>query len=181
MTELEALVADVARARDIYLDHIHGIGKEAAEFSPNEQSWSILEVTEHLVHAEDVGVQGIWRALERYQQNELVWQGEATNAAVSIEDVVDKTWQPKEEAPAVAEPRIGGSLHFWAASLRARQHVLESLGRALIGIPLEAVIYPHPISGPLDARQRLAFLRFHIERHHQQMLGLLASYNEHCS
>ncbi|WP_185731553.1 hypothetical protein [Larkinella rosea] len=36
----------------------------------------------------------------------------------------------------------------------------------------EAIIHPHPISGPLDIHQRFAFLRFHIDRHRNQVTDL---------
>ena len=71
--------------------------------------------------------------------------------------------------PEVAAPRLGGSLTFWIHSLRSRQYVLEALAAELAGAPLQEIIYPHPISGPLDAHQRLQFLRFHLNRHREQV------------
>jgi hypothetical protein len=47
--------------------------------------------------------------------------------------------------------------------------VLTELTAALDGLPLEDVLFPHFLSGPLDARQRLEFLRFHMERHIAQI------------
>jgi hypothetical protein len=37
------------------------------------------------------------------------------------------------------------------------------------GLDPEKVIYPHPISGPLNVLQRMQFLRFHMERHQKQV------------
>jgi hypothetical protein len=37
------------------------------------------------------------------------------------------------------------------------------------GLDPEAIIYPHPISGPLNVKQRMEFLRFHMERHIHQI------------
>jgi hypothetical protein len=37
-------------------------------------------------------------------------------------------------------------------------------------------VYPHFLSGPLDARQRLEFLRFHIERHTAQVWRVRSSH-----
>lgn len=54
-------------------------------------------------------------------------------------------------------------------SLKTCQPVLEALGQALNGLDLEQIIYPHPISGPMNMIQRIAFIRFHIDRHSVQM------------
>lgn len=35
------------------------------------------------------------------------------------------------------------------------------------------VIAPHVISGPLDARQRLEFIRFHMDLHRRQIEAVL--------
>jgi hypothetical protein len=47
--------------------------------------------------------------------------------------------------------------------------VLDALGTKLEGADLESIVFPHFLSGPLDARQRLEFLRFHLERHLAQI------------
>jgi hypothetical protein len=65
-------------------------------------------------------------------------------------------------------------LSFWKASLNSLQPVLEAFGSDLQEIELRLQAHPHPISGPLDFHQRLEFLRFHINRHHNQVLLLLA-------
>ena len=36
------------------------------------------------------------------------------------------------------------------------------------------MIFPHFLSGPLDAGQRIDFLRFHMLRHRGQIEGMLA-------
>ena len=40
--------------------------------------------------------------------------------------------------------------------------VHRRLGEVLKGLDLEGIIFPYLISGPLDAGQRLDFLRFHL-------------------
>ena len=169
MKELDQLIGAVARARGHFLASVDGLNPEQAAFKPEATRWSVQEVTEHIVRAEEAGIVGIWWALEGYLQEKPVWTGEPVNRGLSIEDVVARTWQPKEQVPEIAVPQWGRSLSYWIACLRSKQMVLEELGHALAGVPLELVIYPHPISGPLDVRQRLAFLRFHLDRHREQV------------
>jgi hypothetical protein len=47
--------------------------------------------------------------------------------------------------------------------------MVDQLVPVLDGLDLEVVVAPHPISGPLDARQRLEFLRFHMDLHLRQI------------
>ena len=169
MSELRQLVLEVKAARTRYLLAVSDLPQELSQYKPEEESWSILNITEHLVHAEDVGVLGIWKAYSAYSQGDPLWKGNLMHSGSSIEQVVENTWQPREIAPEIAAPRIGGTLAYWVAALEARQAILEALEEQLKGIPLEDIVYPHPISGPLDARQRIEFLRFHMDRHREQV------------
>ena len=53
--------------------------------------------------------------------------------------------------------------------LKANQLMLEALGKIFIGLDLEQIIYPNPISGPMNVVLRLEFSIFHLERHRQQI------------
>jgi hypothetical protein len=52
--------------------------------------------------------------------------------------------------------------------------VLADLAVQLQEVDLESIVFPHYLSGPLDARQRLEFLRFHMERHLSQIENVKA-------
>jgi hypothetical protein len=75
--------------------------------------------------------------------------------------------------PAVAAPRLGGPLSFWRPSLNSLQEVLAEFGKDLKEDELRLQAHPHPISGALDFQQRIEFLRFHINRHGEQVSQLL--------
>jgi len=47
--------------------------------------------------------------------------------------------------------------------------VLAALAVELDGKHLDSIVFPHFLCGPLDARQRLEFLRFHMDRHLAQI------------
>ena len=169
MSELCQLVLEVKAARTRYIRAVAELPQGLYLYKTNENSWSILDVTEHLVHAEDVGVLGIWKAYNAFSQGDPLWKGKLVHSGSSIEQVVEDTWKPREIAPEIAKPHIGGILAYWVAALESRQAILEALEEQIKGIPLEDIVYPHPISGPLDARQRIQFLRFHIDRHREQV------------
>jgi hypothetical protein len=174
MREVDDLTAAVERAREKLLGSVAGFSDAQAAFRPGEGQWSVLEVLEHLYLAEMSGVAKIWGALEALQAGRGGAEARP-NRGRSIEEVVAVTWKPKEAAPEIATPHIGGPLRFWLAAHRSLRPLLADLGAKLQGVDLEAVVFPHFLSGPLDARQRLEFLRFHIERHAGQIVRIRAS------
>jgi hypothetical protein len=173
LTEVDDLVAAVELARGEYLSLLDGLSAEQAAFTVDDAAWSIAEVTEHLVHAESGGINLIWRAADGRARGAPVWSGESPNRGLSIEEVVRRTWRERETSPDSALPRVGGPLGYWAAALRSCSGLLGELKESLHGVPLEDTIYPHVISGPLDARQRLQFLAFHLRRHRDQVAAII--------
>jgi hypothetical protein len=169
MDSLHILLEKVRRARTAFLDAAESPSAAQGVFKSSAEAWSLSEITEHITLAEQGGINGMWKALDGVRAGKPVFTGELVHQGRSIEEVVAATWGERVKAPDVAAPRWGGPFAFWAASLRACQPVLEELVHALEGEDLGRIVYPHPISGPLDVRQRLEFLRFHLERHTEQV------------
>lgn len=170
MYPLEQWKADVERARRDYLAVVAEASPEQGEHKPSPNEWSLAEITEHLVHAEQGGINGMWSAAEAIARRQPHWTGEHVNRGLDIEQIVARTWQEKEIVPKGAGPDWGGPLEFWVIALRANQHLLAAFTTrfAQLGLDPEQVVHPHPISGPLDVRQRFQFLRFHLDRHRAQ-------------
>lgn len=163
------LLHSVAEARARVLDQVRGLSELQAASKPDQTCWSISEIVEHLVLAEASGVTKIWAAAEGVRSGHPVWVGEHTNSGLSIDEVIARTWKEKEVAPSIAAPHIGGPLAYWVESLRLSQPLLDALGVFLEGMDLRTIVYPHFLSGPLDAEQRLEFLRYHMDRHRGQI------------
>lgn len=172
MSSVVELVADVMTARQAVLRQVASLTTAQTAQKPSEEEWSVAEIIEHLVLAEHMGVRKIWQAADSAGTEGAL--EESSNAGLSIEEVIAGTWKTREQAPPEATPSGEGSLDYWTACFRACQPVLEELGARLEGVELSTVIFPHFLCGPLDARQRLEFLRFHIERHGRQIERLTA-------
>ncbi len=177
-TEIDDLIADVASARRRVMADVATITEEEVMWLPTPGQWSVAQVVEHLVLAEHAGVFSIWQAAVALQRGEPLWQGEPVHRGKSIEQNIAETWREREEAPPEATPRKNGPLAYWVASLVAREPVVAALGRALAPFDLETVIAPHFLSGPLDARQRLEFLRWHMDHHRRQIAEIKARRQE---
>jgi hypothetical protein len=76
--------------------------------------------------------------------------------------------------PESAKPHWGGPLDYWIAALQNGENLLKYMSKALTGLDVKKVIYPHPISGPLNVPQRMEFLKFHMERHQRQIENIKA-------
>ena len=171
--QVEGLAREVEAARIELLGRLHGLTSEQGARKPSPDMWSVAEVVEHLVWAEHSGLNKMTVALDAWRRGEPVWTDPHPARDASSEDIVERTWRAKEKAPPIAEPRTGGPLAYWIAFFRSCQDVLEEVADPIEASELDDVIYPHYLSRPLTLRQRLAFLRFHIQRHHVQIEWIL--------
>jgi len=168
-------LAEIEDARAGFLHWVDALTDLQGRYKPRDDAWSAQEITEHLVLAERMGVHFVWRAADASKQGEPLWAGNHDNRGLRIEEIVRRTWREREVAPDPATPTGEGSLSLWSAELRALTGVTGALGQRLEGENLEAIVYPHFLSGPLDADQRLQFIGFHMSRHASQAESLLSS------
>jgi hypothetical protein len=169
MAGLSRLIDEFASARRRYIGSVEELSPEQAHFKPAPDEWSAGENTEHIVRAEWGGINGMWKAVDGAETGTPARDGDPCHRGRSIEQIVAETWQEKEQVPPIAARSWGGPLAFWIAALQANEGVLRALAGALERHDLETIHYPHPISGPLDMRQRLEFLRFHLDRRRNQV------------
>ncbi|WP_353482922.1 DinB family protein [Haliscomenobacter sp.] len=172
MTEITQLLAEVQTARQAFIAEVSGLTYEQANFKPDVETWNVVENVEHIVRAEQSGISGLWKAFDALRRNDPVWSGDPIHQGLSADEVIARTWQPKEIVPPIAAPQWGGSLNFWLALLKAQGFMLADFATELEGFDLESLVYPHPISGPMDARQRFDFLKVHMQRHQKQIQKL---------
>lgn len=176
MNKVNVLIAEVAIARDNYLSIIDKLTQSQASYQVSENEWSIINITEHLFWAEQGGIFGMWKTLHAIREGKMERTLDSVHKDLPIQQIIDLTWLPKEQVPAVAAPRLGGTLVFWRYSLQSLQAVLEAFGRDLQENELRIQAHPHPISGAMDFQQRLEFLTFHIDRHRNQVQNIIESF-----
>jgi len=172
MDARKALLQNVATARKQFINAAGGLSHSQSQFKPTSEVWSVAEIAEHMVWAEMGGINGIWKTFHALKAKQPLWSGEAINHGLTIEVIIEKTWKEKEQVPETAKPRWFGPVEYWILALQNCQPLLEALLKELEGEDLEQIIYPHIISGPLNVIQRLEFLRFHLNRHQQQIENL---------
>ncbi len=183
--EVLSSIKQVSAARQLLVRTVTDLNVQQEFFQPSPDAWSITHVVEHLVLAEHLGIHRMWQAASGFKRGQPVWRGPSPHRGLTIEEVIERTWKvtssgpisirTAEQAPEPAAPVGNGPLAYWVACLEACQPVLEKLGSELSGLDLTQVIFPHVLSGPLDAQQRLQFLRWHLDHHRQQIEDIKAS------
>jgi hypothetical protein len=137
-------------------------------WKPAADVWNIVEITELLYWAEHGGILGMWKTLYAVRSGQMERTFESKHKELTIDEIIQRTWQLKEKVPAIAAPRMGGTLIFWKQALESLQMILDRFGDELQPDELRLQAHPHPLSGPMDFHQRLEFLVFHIKRHQGQ-------------
>ena len=168
MSIVKTLLSSIEFSRDNYIQTIGDLSEEITNHKPNESSWNIVEITEHLYWAEFLGVAVMAKVLNEILEGKRELKYESKNKGLTIERVVELTWNQKEKVPDIAAPRVRGSIRFWISSMIGLKGILSEFTSNLTDDMLRVIAHAHPISGELDFQQRLEFLRFHIDRHHIQ-------------
>lgn len=172
MNEVDRLIADVETVRDRIVARATSLPGDVVHRRPEPDAWSVAEIIEHLVLAEESGVRGLWRVAERVAADVAGAPGPLSDPlrSRSIEQVFAHLEDRAVSAPDAVIPWAEGRpLPYWASRLRTQREQLKGLGEVLKEVGLERVVLPHFMAGPLDARQRLQFLRWHMERHERQI------------
>ncbi|RYU96479.1 DinB family protein [Emticicia agri] len=172
MTQVQSLIDAISKARAEYLSEVNSLNPYQISNKMAENVWNAIEITEHLYWAEQNGLVAIYKTIQAKEEGKSVWEGEQINKGLSIEIIIERTWQAKEIVPASAAPRVGGPIDLWTNYLQSLDIPLNGLANKLTDEDLTIMTFPHPISGPFDIRQRLEFLRFHIDRHRGQVAAL---------
>lgn len=176
MNTIAQLIHHVAAARNEFIALIENVSEQRAAYKPSEEEWNIVDNTEHLFWAEQGAIYGMWKTLFAIRDGKATRTYESDHKEWSIEKLIEQTWKEKEQVPAVAAPRLGGTLMFWRHSLTSLQPLLAAFWKELQGDGLRLQAHPQTISGAMDFQQRFEFLRFHIQRHQHQVQSIIDTY-----
>lgn len=157
------LIADIERARQALLGLLESIDPGRMAVPIGDGRWSPTQVLEHLVRAEEATLWRMFKAVDDARRRGEVLASPTPND--SIEEIVARTWREREEAPPLAVPQLGEPGSYWMARMRRNAPLVEEFAELVREEELDALAYPHPISGPFTLRQGLEFVRFHIDRH----------------
>ncbi|NNF27716.1 MAG: DinB family protein [Gemmatimonadetes bacterium] len=169
----DRLLQEVEAARSALVAYLEPMEPEDAHTPIGEGRWSPIEYLEHLVRAEEATVWRMFKAVEEERRGLL--GPRSSTPGDTIEQVVERTWEEREEAPPLAVPRLGGAMSYWLERMKRNTDLLSRFASMVREEELDVFAYEHPISGPFTLRQGIDFVRFHIDRHHAHLREALGT------
>lgn len=172
MTSTLRLVEEVERARTELLRLLASVAPGQMETPIGEGRWSPTQYLEHLVRAEEATLWRMFKAVDDWRRRGEVLTSPTPEAG--IEEVVERTWGERVEAPPLAVPQLGEPGSYWMVRMERNASLVRAFADLVSEEELDALSYPHPISGPFTMRQGFQFVRFHMDRHrgHLEEAGL---------
>lgn len=162
---LKALVDALDQDRLALLDGVEALGADAISARPQPDTWSILEIVEHLVLAEAAILQGLPPAAElndrpRSLKHRLRFQVVMAILRFGIPvRVPSRSMVPTGQAPLTELRRR------WDENL----HWLRSYAGGLDAVGERRAVFLHPVAGPITLAQALRMDRLHLDVHLRQI------------
>lgn len=152
---------------------VESIPREHRERKPNPERWSVAEVIEHLSIVE-ARIGRVFDAKLAEARATGAIHEERDNAPVVGTIDMDRVLDRSRRITAAEAVLPSGTLDAeaaWAALERARTALRDSV-RAADGLALSEIVQPHPVLGPINLYQWIAFAGAHEARHAAQVMEL---------
>jgi uncharacterized damage-inducible protein DinB len=165
LTELAKQFAALDQARGAFLASVRDASAGQQRFRPEPGAWSMLDVTEHLVLAEERTLLGI---LKGPRPGTRVTSGSHFRMAI-VRLVLATGVRVKVPVPTVVPEGTAILTELegrWEAARRGAAAAFEPITAA----DAAAARFRHPLTGWVTAREGLGFMIGHI-RHHQRQLA----------
>jgi len=157
--------------RQSLFDKLDSLNDNSLNFTPDERSWSVVQVCHHLIVSEELSLLYLNKKL-KYKSN-IASSGIGSslrsfslNLALRLPFRLSAP-QRVSEFPENLD---------WADLKNRWLQVREGLQQRLTNIPEEyedKLVYKHPSAGRLTLYQMLSFFKIHISRHEGQIMRIL--------
>ena len=156
--------------RKQFLDSIEGLSEAQWNFKPDEKTWSVAEVAEHIAISEDTLFQMIEKQMLPGPAKTVDLKA---NDKAILKGLADRG--KKFQAPEMLKP-----VHRWKNRDELTQHFKSSRDKLIVYIDktsddLRSHTAPHPVFKELDAYQWILLISGHSERHTMQILEVKAN------
>jgi hypothetical protein len=158
--EREQLIAALERSAKAYLDCLNSISESAAGVKLNDDSWSILQVAEHVTAVEQRMLRAIQAAPEKTSPPDL--ERDAKLAAST------RNRESKLRAPEMVVPK-GRWFSLAECAEAFKQGRVKTIEHARTAENLRGKSFMHPVVGEIDCCQALLVMASHAERHVKQI------------
>ena len=159
---------DSTRAR--LLGAVEPLTDEQHAFRTSSERWNVAEIVEHLSIVEGRVARMLGVMLAKMEPTSARSEGSPFET-VSLAEFVERSRTEKYQAPDEIRPK-GAALQDSLARLRESRDALRELRARVERVDGTRARFPHPVWGPLDLYQWLAFVGAHEQRHLAQIEAL---------
>ena len=164
------------------MDEIHArfdertsaLGPEDLSARPDEASWSVVEIVEHVSMVEKSILKLIKMLLMKAEAAGVAANEDGSIGPVSVEAIVERSLREKYNAPETALPSGNVSVKDSLERMRAVRENLEELRPRLAKMNLSQASYPHPAFGPMNVYEWLILIGIHKDRHLRQIEAIIS-------
>jgi uncharacterized damage-inducible protein DinB len=165
--------------RHCIYERVGSLDHEQQSFRPSTEAWSVREIVEHLAIMEErlSKLMGMMLAKAEAASKEEGAGADERRAMepFTLDHFIERSAQEKYQAPETVSPSGSLDLTDLLERLRQSRAQLRGLAPRIEATDLSGALYPHPVFGPLNFYQWLAFIGVHEERHLGQIESLLTS------
>ena len=168
--ERDRAMSSLHASRKQFLDSISGLSEAQWNFKPDEKTWSVAEVAEHIAISEDT----LWGMIEKQMLPSPAKSVDLkANDEAIMKGVTDRS--KKFQAPEMLVPT-----HRWKTREELTAHFKASRDKLIAYVDttsddLRSHTAPHPVFKELDAYQWILLISGHSERHTMQILEVKAN------
>ena len=172
---MQTLLEHLESSRQAFLAEVAGLSPDQCSLRPSSETWSILDVVEHIATVE-IGILEVFRKrlFEKPCPPEYKAQTGGKDQIIvdAMKDRITRRISPDLVKPAGRWPTAAAAL---AAFDHARKEMIELLGKETRD--LRDYCAPHPSLKALDGYQWILFVVTHTDRHRAQIAGLKAEFS----
>ncbi|WP_424962565.1 DinB family protein [Ekhidna sp.] len=154
------------------IESIKGLTDEQWTFKPNEESWSVAEICEHIIKAEPVVLKRVVN-LEGMEYKPDQVEGYREKGNEMIEFIVGRSQKFQAPEPITPEGAYKTPASFIEA-FKSRRSETKGFVKAL-DKPVKAYFENFGPVGEVSGYHWLMFISAHTERHHAQLKEVLAN------
>jgi hypothetical protein len=167
-TSVTQILEEIDRTREKIYRRVEGLSEEQANARPLSGAWTTGEIVEHLSMIEDRLLRMMTMMLTKAEGAKTAGDAPAAMKPFSLDEFAERARGEKYTAPEAITPGGKVTLAESLAKLRRSREELHALRPRIEATDLSSLTYPHPVFGPLNFYQWMAFIGVHEERHLRQ-------------
>ena len=161
LSNIQEKFDSLTRKREALFQHLDSLSSEVLCFKAGPDKWSIVEVVEHLVIAEDDLLTQLTTAVSSPPLDINARTPEKYQTVIKVMERDIEVDVPHESMEPHGRIALDDLLNQW-------NDIRETLQGLLAEIPagkIDDLVYRHPYGGPLDISETLHFIEVHFDNH----------------